>query len=157
MSQSDRDQKGDEELVLRFFAVKNAQHSFSGSVRDWLDDYMEAVLLGKVEFEFEKELTSFTRLFDFLGRVMGPGAFVRYRGDQPVGALAPAYFEAVTIGTLRGMPDVERADPAEFQRAISETVQGETFRSFTGPGANSREKLENRINTIYRAIATRHS
>ena len=40
LSQSDRDQKGDEELVLRFFAVKKAQDLFSGSVRDWLDDYM---------------------------------------------------------------------------------------------------------------------
>jgi len=40
-----------------------------------------------------------------------------------------------------------------FQRTISETVQGEEFRSYTGPGANSKEKLENRIRTIHNAIA----
>jgi hypothetical protein len=144
-------------LVLRFFAVKNALADFGGSVRDWLDDYMEAVLLGKTNFDFDSEYTSFTRLFDFLGRVMGPGAFVRYRGNQPVGALAPAYFEAVAIGTLRGLQNVESSDPTKFQRSISDAVQSDTFRSFTGPGANSREKLENRISTIHRAIAPLHS
>src|SRR6266566_2804067 len=66
LSQSDRDQKGDEELVLRFFAVKNAQNLFAGSVRDWLDDYMESVLLAKIPFDYQVESDIFQRLFDFL-------------------------------------------------------------------------------------------
>jgi hypothetical protein len=155
LSPSEKDQRGDEELVLRFFAVKNAQNTFSGSVRDWLDDYMEGVLLRKelFGFDYETERDTFSRVFDFLGRVMGAGAFVRYRGQVPVGALAPAYFEAVTMGTLRAMPEIEAVDAGVFQRTISETVQGEEFRSYTGPGANSKEKLENRIRTIHNAIA----
>ncbi len=31
-----KQKKGAEELVLRFFAVKNARDLFRGSVRDWL-------------------------------------------------------------------------------------------------------------------------
>jgi len=99
------------------------------------------------------ESQTFISLFEFLAGVMGAGAFVRYRGNTPVGALAPAYFEAVTMGTLRAMPGVENVDPAQFQAAIRETVQGDVFRGFTGPGANSKEKLESRINTIHVAIA----
>jgi len=153
LSQSDREQRGDEELVLRFFAVKNAQSLFAGSVRDWLDDYMESVLLARVQFDYSAEREVFQRLFDFLAAVMGPGAFVRYRGDVPVGAVAPAYFEAVTMGTLRAREAIPTdMDPERFRKAISETVQGDTFRAYTGPGANSREKLEKRIDTIYNAL-----
>ena len=153
LSQSDKDQRGDEELVLRFFAVKNAQAMFAGNVRDWLDDYMEAVLLGRAEFNYGREEEAFSKLFGFLNRTIGAGAFVRYRGTTPVGALAPAYFEAVTMGTLRAMPDIEAVDAEDFRRVIRETVQGEIFRSFTGPGANSKEKLESRIYTIYQALS----
>lgn len=153
LSQSDKDQRGDEELVLRFFAVKNARAMFAGSVRDWLDEYMEAVLLRGMAFDYATERETFSRLFDFLAKVMGAGAFVRYRASAPVGALAPAYFEAVTIGTLRELATAEAIAPEHFSQAIRETVQGELFRSYTGPGANSKEKLENRINTVQAAIA----
>jgi hypothetical protein len=152
LSSSDREQKADEELVLRFFATKNAQEMFHGSVRDWLDDYMESVLLRKVEFEYGKELDDFTAVFDVLNRVIGAGAFVRYRGQDPVGGLAPAYFESVTIGTFRNLPGVVGVDSNAFRQAIAATVQGEDFRRATGPGANSREKLESRIATIQSAI-----
>jgi len=67
--------------------------------------------------------------------------------------LAPAYFEAVTMGTLRLMPKIETADPQRFRTAISATVQSGEFRAFTGPGANSREKLESRIATVKDALA----
>ena len=52
LPQAEKDKKGTDELVLRFFATKNAQDLFRGSVRDWLDNYMEAVLLHKVEFNY---------------------------------------------------------------------------------------------------------
>ncbi len=152
LSQSDREERGDEELVLRFFAVKNAQEMFRGSVRDWLDDYMEAVLLRKTLFDYDAEADAFATTFNFLGEKMGAGAFVRYRRNAPIGAVAPAYFEAVTMGTLRAMPYIAAVTPVNFEGAIRDTVQGETFRSYTGPGANSQGKLESRIATVQAAL-----
>ena len=152
LPQSDRSQRGDEELVLRFFAVKNGQDMFAGSVRDWLDDYMEAVLLNKTPFDYDEERKTFEALFVFLAKVMGAGAFTRYRDDSPIGAVAPAYFEAVTMGTLRATASIEAVDAALFRKAIIKAVQSETFRAYTGPGANSKEKLENRIATIHSTL-----
>lgn len=155
LSQSDRDQKGDEELVLRFLAAKNGQNLFRGSVRDWLDDYMESILLGNAWFDPQSESAEFKRVFDYLDRVLGPGAFVRYRGTTPVGAVAPAYFEAVSIGVHRSMSSIGTVSPEKVKDAIIQTVQSAEFRGFTGPGANSREKLENRIasiETVLRAL-----
>jgi len=55
LPQSDKEKKGAEELVLRFFAAKNGRDLFRGSVRDWLDNYMEGILLGKLEFDYDEE------------------------------------------------------------------------------------------------------
>ena len=66
LSQSEKEQKGDEELVLRFFAAKNAQDLFRGSVRDWLDTYMENILFGEIQFDYSTETQDFNRLFDYL-------------------------------------------------------------------------------------------
>lgn len=152
LSQADRDQKGHEELVLRFFALKNAQDLFRGSVRDWLDEYMDEVVLGRIHFAYEEEARQFERVFRVLARNLGPGAFVRYRGNEPIGALAPAYFEAVTMGVFRTIDYVEQLPPDLVQNAVRETVQSEAFREVTGPGANSRQKLEGRISLIQQAI-----
>ena len=154
LSQGDRDQKGDEELVLRFFATKNGQSLFRGSVRDWLDDYMEHVLLKRLPFDYDAETATFNELFSFLDQVLGSGAFVRYRGASPVGALAPAYYEAVTIGFLTALDSARNLAPEEVRRRIIELVQGSNFRDNTGPGANSREKLQNRISAVRDVLST---
>jgi hypothetical protein len=153
LSPGDRDQKADEELVLRFFAAKNDRDSFRGSVRDWLDDYMEKVILNRVQFDFQGEKDQFVRVFALLASSVGEGAFVRYRGNTPIGGLAPAYYEAVTIGTHSILDSLSNVRPSDFRRAIADAVQSERFREFTGPGANSRGKLEGRIEVIKEALS----
>lgn len=152
LSQADRDRKGDEELVLRFFAVKNGQDLFRGSVRDWLDDYMEGVLLEQLPFHFPTESTAFKTLFSYLAEVLGSGAFVRYRGTAPVGALAPAYYEAVSIGIWSGLDQIRKLPAAHVCETVIGLVQSENFRNNTGPGANSKEKLQNRILAVRNAF-----
>jgi hypothetical protein len=152
ISQSDLDKKGDEELVLRFFAAKNARNLFKGSVRDWLDEYMEKILLGKLAFDYDVESKIFDKLFGLFSETLGSGSFVKYRGESPVGALAPAYYEAITIGTCNLIDNIQKINPEKVRMAVIKAVQSEDFRSFTGPGANSKEKLEGRINTIQSAL-----
>ncbi|MFH1008957.1 MAG: DUF262 domain-containing protein [Candidatus Latescibacterota bacterium] len=152
LPQEDREQRGDEELVLRFLACKNSQDLFKGSVRDWLDNVMEGILLKTISFDEAAEERSFSEVFSFLGTTFGGGAFVKYRGAAPLGGLAPAYYEAVSIGTLNSLAHV-RSKPAEAVRnAVIETVQSEDFRSATGPGANSKHKLGTRIRLICEAF-----
>jgi hypothetical protein len=152
LSPVDREQKADEELVLRFFALKNGQNLFRGSVRDWLDDYMESILLEGQPFDYAEEAAVFDSVFNFLANTTGAASFVRYRGDQPIGALAPAYFEAVSMGVYRGLSEISDADPEAIRAAIRETVQAVDFREATGPGANSKQKLEARIRLIHEAL-----
>jgi hypothetical protein len=82
LAQADLDQKGNEELVLRFFAAKNSRDTFRGSVRDWLDEYMEAVLLHKSPFKYEIEKQQFNATFRAIGDTLGDTVFVKFRGKD---------------------------------------------------------------------------
>jgi hypothetical protein len=152
LPQTDKEKKGIEELVLRFFAVKNAQNMFRGSVRDWLDNYMEGVLLGTLDFNYDEEKSIFNDVFKIAREKLGETAFLRYRGDSPVGSLPPAYFEAISIGILRSKETIRTKEAGLLRSAISKLVQSEEFRAVTGPGANSREKLEKRIQLVSEAL-----
>jgi hypothetical protein len=152
LSQAEKDQKGDEELVLRFFAAKNSQDLFKVSVRDWLDTYMESILLGKLNFEYESEAREFQKLFDYLNGVLGSGAFVRYRNNIPIGALAPAYFEAVAIGIYRMIDQVQRIPDDLVKEKIIQVVQTDAFKENIGPGSGTRTKLSNRIRNVQEGL-----
>jgi hypothetical protein len=152
LPQPEKDKKGAEELVLRFFATKNARNSFRGSVRDWLDGYMENVLLGKEEFDYPKEEKAFCDTFSIIKEKLGDTAFLRYRGSTPVGSLPPAYFEAISIGVHNASRTAKKKNSADLRNAITELVQSDEFRAVTGPGANSKEKMETRISLAVAAL-----
>jgi hypothetical protein len=152
LGEADLDQKGDEELVLRFFAAKNYQDMFKGNIRDWLDDYMESILLKKVEFNLENERNNFCDLFDLVADKLGDTAFVKFRGATAVGGLAPAYYEAITIGSFQERVLLQQKDSAVVKQKLVALVQTAEFRSVTGPGANSKTKLLRRIELVSAGI-----
>lgn len=145
--------RGDEELVLRFFACKNHRSSFKGNVSEWLDSYMEAVLIQGMPFGAD-QTEEFNKVFDLLAEKLGPHAFVKYRGGDPVGGVAPAYFEAVSMAALYERDKITKATPEAVKAALAKTVESTEFRKVTGPGANSFPKLERRIEIVRQAFAS---
>lgn len=152
LSEQEREKKGEEELVLRFLATKNATDLFKGSVRDWLDNYMEKILLGEVVFDYDKEENDFNSLFYYLSRIIGSGAFVKYRGNSPIGGLAPAYYEAVTVGTFNVLNRIREQSDEVVRKKLIDALQSEDFRKNTGSGANKLDKLMGRISSIQNAL-----
>ena len=151
LADSERERKQDEELVLRFLTLKNSQDSYRGNVRDWLDKYMEDTVKSG-QFDFESESECFNSVFDLLGKKLGEGAFVNYRGDRQIGGLKPAYFEAVTMGFVHNLDKLRAIPESAIRQAIAQTVQSQEFRQCTGPGANNKEKLRGRIAVIKSAL-----
>jgi len=50
LSEQAKHRLGSQELVLRFFALKNSPNTYKGSISDWLDDYSESVAKRNREF-----------------------------------------------------------------------------------------------------------
>jgi hypothetical protein len=147
LSDQAKDRLGREELVLRFFALKNAIRSYKGNISDWLDEYSENVVKGDASFDYKAERVIFKRVFTVLGEKFGEEAFLKHKNKRALGGLAPAYFDAVTMGTLPLIARLERASPAEAKAILSKAVGHENpiFRANVGPGANATPRLFNRI------------
>ena len=151
LSPAVRDQRGDEELVLRHLALKNARDQFRGNVREWLDEYQEEIVLNPEgqRLDADREKRTFERLFSFLNSVLGEEAFVRFnKENRPVGGLSAAYYEAVTMGVLEELDNLSSVSSDAVRDAIITTTQSAAFRDATGPSANTRGKLTERINLV---------
>jgi len=65
----------DQELVLRFFAIKNDIVSYKYPVTEYLTRYLEKITTGEVAFDYEKEKVIFERTFKFINDSWGEIAF----------------------------------------------------------------------------------
>lgn len=153
LSEADAEKRGHEELVLRFFAAKDGADFYHGNVRDWLDAFLESIVLKRTEFNFEAQRIAFLRTFSAIERNLGPYAFVKHSNGNPVGGLAPAYFEAVSVGVSRGIEKFEQLDHLIAYTEITKVFQSQEFRQSVGAGANKRSKLETRVALIEEAIS----
>lgn len=148
LSEGEREKKSDEELVLRFFALKNALDLFKGSVSEWLTRYMDSVILEKTTFDYTVEKADFEKVFSFLSFAMGSEAFVRFREGKPIGTVAPAFFEGITMGVLKNTDWLKSVPPDSVRNKMIEVRERSNFRNNIGSGANTREKLNGRINAF---------
>lgn len=139
----DREQKADEELVLRFFAVISSRNTFAGNVREWLDSFMESLLFNASKDVIDEAL--FTDFFDFISDKFNGDAFCRWRDGSAIGRLAPAYFEAVCGGLIDIYPSLKNKAPADLQATLQVAFEDPRFQDATGPGANNKTKMEARI------------
>jgi len=145
-----KDKKGDEELVLRFFAAKNSPNSFISNVTDWLDTYMNKILLEEENFQFETEDENFERVFSFIANSLEGDAFVLYKNDRPSGGLKPSHYEAISVAVSRVLDKIQNVESvySKARRQIVTTVQTEDFKKYIGSGANKKSSLNRRIEVI---------
>lgn len=152
LAESDQEKRGREELVLRFFAANDGAEFYHGNVADWLNGFMDAVLLGSKPFDYDEQEARFDRVFGAIERISGEGAFCKFKNDKPIGGLAPAYYEAMVCGFAHTIDLVESGDPERINAEIIAARQSNEFKQNVGTGANKRSKLFGRIQVIEDAI-----
>jgi hypothetical protein len=155
LSEQAKHRLGSQELVLRFFALKNSMDTYKGSISDWLDDYSEAVAKGDVNFDYDNERPLFNSFFALLAGKLGSEAFVKHKGGRALGGLAPAYFDAVTMGVLPLSNRLGGVSPERAREILNLAVGHENseFRENVGPGANAAPRLRGRIEQVRRVFA----
>lgn len=149
---TDREKRGDEELVLRFFAVKDYMDNYKGNVKEWLDSLMEAILFKRMVFDYERQERYFSNAFASIAGKLQGDAFARYRNGEAIGRLAPAYFEAMLGGYLRCADVFNAKSSNQLKAALNDLYSSDDFREVTGPGANSVHKLHARIELVDQKI-----
>jgi hypothetical protein len=144
-----RDQRADEELVLRFFAVTKFREQYKGNIEEWLDSFMEIVLFKKIPFDLAVEQTRFYAVFDLIAEKLGDEAFTRFNENgQAVGRLAPAYYEASVCAFYSKAQIINALAPAQVKARLQAAFSDQRFLNSTGPGANTVPKLNERIAVV---------
>lgn len=143
------DKKMDEELVLRFFAVCDYLQGYRGNIEEWLNSYMEGILFKHISFSIEEKSDVFKKVFKQVSDKLQDAAFTRFneRGE-PEGRLAPAYFEAVVAAFNKHLDVLSDVEPDDLKSRLIKAFNSEEFKGVTGPGANTKEKLNGRIEIV---------
>jgi len=154
LSEQAKRRLGRQELVLRFFALKNSRRTYKGNISDWLDEYSEAVAKGQPIFDYDTEWPVFERLFTVMNEKFGTEAFLKHKNNRALGGLAPAYFDAVTMGILPLVDLLALATPERAKEVLNLAVghENEDFRENVGPGANAVPRLHHRIAEVERVF-----
>jgi hypothetical protein len=146
----------DQELVLRFFALKNRRDKFKHDVSDFLTEYMENVAdqQNPESFNYGAEETTFTKTFDALQKTLGEYAFGfanRARNDLSAG-FSIYHFEAITIGLQSVLNRID-LNSDEIVDQLRSALRGikldqEFIAITTGGGKNSPGPLNQRIGFV---------
>ncbi|GLP88264.1 hypothetical protein GCM10007921_38260 [Tritonibacter mobilis] len=146
---SSKEQRADEELVLRYFAVTTFRDGYKGNIEEWLDTFMEGVLFGEIKFDIASSKARFERVFSLIEQKLQSQAFTRFNGQgHATGRLAPAYFEAVVAVFDEASDELEAVSSAETLERLKSAFASEAFQEATGPGANTITKLQARIDAV---------
>jgi hypothetical protein len=146
----------DQELVLRFFSLKNYRPSFKHDVGDFLTEYMERVSdpEDRMPFDYVAERAAFERTFAVLDRALSDRAFAyanRARDDL-TRAFSVYHFEAITLGIQSRLNVLNPADDQLMHRLrdILRAVKLDPafIRLTTGGGKNSPGQLGDRIQFV---------
>jgi hypothetical protein len=141
----------DQELVLRFFALKNWRDHFSHEVGDFLTEYMEGVTTGDVPFEYESERDKFEKTFALLAETLGDNSFSysNKKRSALVGGFSVLHFEALTIGLQAYLDRIDLSDKSALDKvkALLNSIKldGDFISLTTGGGKNSAGQLDKRI------------
>jgi hypothetical protein len=143
----------DQELVLRFFAMKNARAAFKHDVGDFLTEYMEQVSDPEValQFDFDEERAIFERTFAVLSAALGELAFTY--ANKARSALTHGFsvyhFEAITLGIQSRVNNIAPDNPNQVGKLksvlTSIKLDDDFIRITTGGGKNSPGPLNERI------------
>lgn len=159
ISDGQRNRRFDQELVLRFFAFKNAISAYRHDVSEFLTDYMESVSdpdpAKQRPFNYGEERRIFQKTFAML-RAAADSSGV---GDRVFGSVLPStleprgqfsvyHFEGISLGLQPVLDRVEQGD-ADAVRTLGTVVKigkaAPEFLKHTGAGKNDPNPLRARV------------
>jgi len=160
VSQERLDKKYDQELVLRFFAFKNARDHYTHEVGDFMTEYMEAVsdpARDDIRFSYQMEKEIFCKTFKILRGTLGENAFA---GSNPQGIIVSRFlsyhYEAFTLGIQPYLDRIDIYDQVfkdKFTETLLDIKRDTTFRNITtGGGKNYPNPLRERIDFVVNAL-----
>lgn len=135
----------DRGLILRFFSMKNAYDEFEHDVEPFITDYVREIFEEERKFNKDYEEKLFKETFQHIESAIGEDAWRYYKNGKHKGAFSVYIYEAVSIGISENIDFIRCLSEDDLKDRIIKFKQKPTFLENTGPGANVKLKLRQRI------------
>lgn len=135
----------DRGLILRYFSMKNAYNEFEHDVEPFITDYIRDVLEKERDFNKDYEEKLFKETFQRIEIALGEDVWRYYKDGKHKGAFSVYIFEAVSIGISENIDYIRSLSGSDLADRIIKFKQEPKFLENTGPGANVKLKLRQRI------------
>lgn len=160
INSSKKQKKFPEELVLRFFALKNDENAFKHDVAAFLTNYMERVSLAdsseKPLFDYDKEKFIFENTFSILNEALGKQSFSAYKSNsENLSGFNVYQYEAITTGMQIVLDQlIDKTITIEsFRKKVMEIKKNDDFKTATvGGGKNSIGVFKQRTNNVRKGM-----
>ncbi len=136
----------DQELILRFFAIKNDIENYKYPVTEYLTRYLEKITTGDVQFDYEKEKNVFEQTFKFINNNWGEEVFSGKTTNGNIkNEFVLYYFDGIAVSLASLIERIILSDRSkEVVECVDEIKYGTELQSYkTGSvnGVKSRIKL----------------
>ncbi len=146
----------DQELILRFFALKNHRAKFKHDVSDFLTEYMEGVSSTTndegISFDFIKEEKIFNDTFSVFAKTLGTYSFTFAQNKKMTKGFSVYHFEAFSLGIQTRLNHLDSKNLAlmkALKAKFEEIKYDQQFITLTtGGGKNSSGQLKSRIKFV---------
>ena len=135
----------DQELILRFLALRSNWSSYSGTMKDFLNRFMD--INRSLSAEQEKDYSSaFLEAIHFITDQLETRPF------RPGRSLNTAVFDAVMVGVAERLAARPITDAAAFRSAYSALLAAEDFTSATSTGTSQEANVKKRLGQAIEAF-----
>jgi hypothetical protein len=158
VSEAQREKRFDQELVLRFFAMKNWRDAYVHEIGSFLTEYLEAIsdTPPKRAFDITREQMVFQTTFAILASALGSDCFYmvvkRSGGGQSKYPFSVLHYEAFTLGLQPYLERLNPSDATQMEKLKTEVVKIKNDEEFikltTGGGKNTKGSLERRVRFV---------
>lgn len=136
----------DQELVLRFFAIKNDLEKYRYPVTEYLTRFLEKITTKELPFAYDKERQVFGDTFNFINKQLGEGAFSGKTSSEVFkNEFILYYFDGIAVSLALLIDQIKCCDcAAAIKERIEKIKFGEEIKSYkTGSpnGVRNRIKL----------------
>ena len=157
VSQEKIDQKYDQELVLRFFSVKNRQDEYVHDVSSYLTNCMEFFSTDN-NFDYNKEKYIFQQTFNLLNKTLGDKTFSPATKKKKLASKFAIYhFEAISLSAAMHIEQLKELNDKQLKilKSILESIKldDDFINMTTGGGKNYAGPLKDRINFAEKKVS----
>lgn len=140
LSEKQKSELYDQELVLRFLAFYNKSSSVNENTEKYLNKYMEQTVKND-NYDYESIKRLFIDTLELINNTLDEPEKV-FRSNK--NRFVPAFFEGITIGLAQNI-DKYNQHPELLAVRVRELKSDEDFRAYSGSASNSRSRIKKRL------------